>query len=120
MLSYKEKHLAFQADSRLASCCFLDRPQESRTNDVGFSIEGEDVVVVALAVVSISLAYVSLSQPGSFSACFSSAASLASMPTVWWMALWRSLLADVLHVSRRNSPRLTLLENFEKKKSVNT
>lgn len=61
-----------------------------------------------LAVASPTLAYYArLSQPGAFSV---STASTLAVPMEWWMALWRSLVANAVLVSRRNSPRLTLLK----------
>lgn len=61
MLSYEGKHFAPQADCKWAPPhCFLDMSQESRTNDLGYSIEWEGAVAIALAIVSISSAYASL------------------------------------------------------------
>lgn len=68
-----------------------------RANGPGLSVDWRDGVAVVLAVTSTTLAYARLSQPGAFSV---STASAVAVPVEWWMALWRSLVANAVLVSR--------------------
>lgn len=66
-----------------------------RANGLGLSISQRGGVAVALVMVSTTLAYARLLQPGTFSACFHSR-KYVSVPMEWWVALWRSLVVNAV------------------------
>lgn len=96
----------------------LLRPAVKGLRANGPAVDWRDGVAVVLAMATTILAYARLWQPGVFSV---STASAVTVPMECWMALWRSLVANAVLVSRRNSPRLTLLKkNWTVAKSTYT